>query len=178
MGMQGFYRGIMEDQEKRYQESIQAANEATKSGNLVETVQEKEKTDIEIAEELRGQGKHVLVNEDGQIVDKRETLSAGLNIIKKPKPAGAPKLESKGQVQPVWQRKGGPDLKGMRERQSRMMEEQLAQAAKRAADEEIEKQSKLEHAAKSRKTGTDISSARERYLARKKAADEAKGKAP
>jgi hypothetical protein len=57
-----------------------------------------------------------------------------------------------------------------------MMEEQLEQAAKRAADEEAEERGKLEHASKSRKTEGDISSAKERYLQRKReAAAAAKG---
>ena len=51
-----------------------------------------------------------------------------------------------------------------------MIEEQLAQAAKRAADEEAEEQRKTEHAAKSQKTNKDIGSAKERYLQRKREA--------
>ena len=62
----------------------------------------------------------------------------------------------------------------MRERQTRMLEAQLEQAAKRAADEEMEEQRKLEHTAKSRKTDSEISGARERYLQRKKEAEAAK----
>jgi hypothetical protein len=176
MGMQGFYRGVMDEQEKRYQEAVEAANEAAKSGKPVAVEQEKEKTDAEIAEELKAQGKDVLLNEEGQIVDKRETLSAGLNIVKKPKPVTAPKTESRVAIQPVWQSRGTGNQKAMRERQTRMMEEQLAAAAKRAADDEAEERRKLEHASKSRKTEAEIGSAKERYLARKKAAEEAKKK--
>ena len=58
----------------------------------------------------------------------------------------------------------------MRERQSRMLEQQLEQALKRSLDEEAEALQSVERAVKSRKTDADISSARERYLARKRAA--------
>jgi coiled-coil domain-containing protein 55 len=61
----------------------------------------------------------------------------------------------------------------MRERQSRMMEAQLEQATKRALEEEEERQN-VERAAKSRKTEGEIVGAKERYLARKREAEEAK----
>jgi len=55
-----------------------------------------------------------------------------------------------------------------------MLEEQLAQAQKRALEEDEKSKAELERQAKSRKTETDVQSAKERYLARKAAA--AKGK--
>ena len=55
-----------------------------------------------------------------------------------------------------------------------MMEAQLEQATKRALEEEEAERQKVERASKSRKTDGDILSAKERYLARKKEAEEAK----
>jgi hypothetical protein len=178
LGMQGFYASVMEDKEKRYQEAMRAAEEVAKSGKPAPASgedAEKEKTDAQIAAELKAQGKDVLLNDEGQIVDKRETLSAGLNIIAKPKLASTTKrAENKIMIQPAWQSKGIGNQKATRDRQTKMIEEQLATAAKRAADDEAEEQRKLEHASKSRKTEVDIGSAKERYLARKRAAEEAK----
>ena len=74
----------------------------------------------------------------------------------------------------AWQSKGVGNQKDRRDRQTKMIEEQLASAAKRAADQEAEDLRKLEHTSKSRKTEGEIGSAKERYLARKKAAEEAK----
>lgn len=68
----------------------------------------------------------------------------------------------------------GGGKQAMRERQSRMMEAQLEQASKRAFEEEEEERLKVERAAKSRKTEGEIVSAKERYLARKREAEEAK----
>jgi len=62
----------------------------------------------------------------------------------------------------------------MRDRQSRMLEAQYEQALKRSRDEEEAEREKVETAAKTRKTEADISSAKERYLARKRAEAEAK----
>jgi hypothetical protein len=176
MGMQGFYKSVMDEKEKRYQEAVQAADEAAKTGKIVNVGTEKEKTDAQLADELKAQGKDVLLNEEGQIVDKRETLTAGLNIIAKPKSTTVARAESKITIQPAWQGKGIGNQKAMRDRQTKMVEEQLAASAKRAADEEAEEQRNLEHASKSRKTEADIGSAKERYLARKRATEEAKNK--
>jgi coiled-coil domain-containing protein 55 len=171
MGMQGFYRTVMQQQEQRYQESVAAAAEAEKSGLVLET--EKEKTDLELAAEMKAKGTDVLLNDEDQIVDKRQLLSAGLNIIKKPKLASKPAASSRqSAVQPSFQGKNA-NHQAMRERQTRMLEAQLEQSSKRAADDEAEEQRKIEHLAKSRKTADEIGSAKERYLARKKAAAEA-----
>jgi hypothetical protein len=57
-----------------------------------------------------------------------------------------------------------------------MMEEQLEQATKRAFEAEEEERQKVERASKSRKTEGEIMGAKERYLARKREAEEAKKK--
>ena len=85
--MQGFYKSVMEEKEKRYQEAMTAAETSKaskKEGDSAAEDTPKEKTDREIAEEMRAQGKDIQLNDEGQIIDKRQTLSAGLNITKKP----------------------------------------------------------------------------------------------
>ncbi len=62
----------------------------------------------------------------------------------------------------------------MRERQTRMIEAQIEETLKRQREEEEEETKRVEVASKSRRTESDISSAKERYLARKRAAEEAK----
>jgi coiled-coil domain-containing protein 55 len=171
MGMQGFYRTVMEQQEQRYQEAVAATAEAEKTGIVIET--EKEKTDAEIAAEMKAKGTDVLLNDDGKIVDKRQLLSAGLNIIKKPKPAVKPTASSRPTTTQTTFQSKSASQQAMRERQTRMLEAQLEESTKRAADEEAEEQRKIEHLAKSRKTESEIGSAKERYLARKKAAADA-----
>jgi coiled-coil domain-containing protein 55 len=174
MGMQGFYKTVMDQQEQRYQEAVAATAEAQRTGVVIET--EKEKTDLELAAEMKAKGTDVLLNDDGEIVDKRQLLSAGLNIIKKPKPVTKPATASRVTAsQPSYQSKTASQ-QAMRERQTRMLEAQLEQSAKRAADDEAEEKRKIEHLAKSRKTDSEIGSAKERYLARKKAAAEAAAK--
>ena len=175
LGMQGFYRKRMDEEERRHQEVVEAADQVAKGGLKIEAEGPKEKTDVDIARELNEKGKNIIINDEGQVADKRQLLSAGLNIVAKPKTAATSSSTSArpSGSQPLY--RGSKDRMGVRERQSKMMEEQLEQATKRAADEEAEERRKLEHASKSRKTEADISSARERYLQRKREAAAAKG---
>lgn len=175
-GMQGFHKQMLMEQEKRHAEAMKYAAEAAKDG-AKPLEMEKEKSDREIAEEARKQGKNVTLNEAGEIADKRQLLSAGLNIVAKPKSTASKAADaSKPAASPLtYQPKASKHAQ--RERQTQMIAEQIEVANKRKADEEAEEQAKLLHAAKSQKTETEISSAKERYLQRKREAAEAKARA-
>ena len=172
-GMTRMYKNLLEQDELRHTEQMEAAKEAsTNNGVQEEPVQDNEKSEIDLAKE-----KGALVNDEGQVVDKRQLLSAGLNFTPKPKPkpppskVGDPTSQSLGRAGIS----GGPpgrvgSKQAMRERQTRMLEAQLEEAAKRAADDDEVQREAMERAAKSRKTEGDISSAKERYLQRKKEA--------
>ncbi|MCJ1386571.1 hypothetical protein MMC17_009697 [Xylographa soralifera] len=167
-GMVGLYRGMLERDEKRHEEMVKAAEEG-KRASTVETTGET-KSESELARE-----KGAAVNDDGVVVDKRQLLSAGLNVAAKPKApvsaltAGASQSATRSGIPAGMHGQGGAKL-AQRERQTRMLEAQLEEASKRAADDEEVQREALERAAKSRKTEGDISSARQRYLDRKKAA--------
>ncbi|KAF5706645.1 coiled-coil domain-containing protein [Fusarium mundagurra] len=179
-GMSAFYRKLLDKDEQRHSDAVRAAEEKVKQGaseeeNADDDKQEKEKTEADIAKELNEKGAAVAINEDGQVVDKRQLLRGGLNV-------GAKKKES---VQREAERQAERPRKDVanhqfgrkqaqRERQSRMIEEQLEQSMKRSRDDEAAQREEVERASKSRKTEDEISSAKERYLARKRAAEEAK----
>ncbi|KAI1500709.1 coiled-coil domain-containing protein 55-domain containing protein [Biscogniauxia marginata] len=182
-GMTAFYKDLLERGEKRYAEVVKAVEERAKagSGEGEEDAQEtKEKTDADFAREINEKGGSIAINEDGQVVDKRELLKGGLNLgaRKKPEPRkdttkGPDRKDNHDQARGFV---GSGGKQAMRERQTRMLEAQLEQALKRSLEEEEEERQKVERATKSRKTESDISSARERYLARKREAEEAKKK--
>ena len=165
-GMTELYRGFLNREEQRHEELLKATQNGVDEVN--DTGQPKEEESLrELAIE-----KGAVVNEDGQVVDKRQLLNAGLNIVPKPRPV--PSSQNKNEV-PNLARiagltsfHGGREKQAMRERQSRMLETQLVEATKRAADEEEMRLETLERTAKSRKTETDIRSAKERYLQRKR----------
>ncbi|KAM3483100.1 hypothetical protein MY8738_003544 [Beauveria namnaoensis] len=185
-GMSAFYRQLLDKDEQRHAESVRAAEEMTKNPSTKDgadepDAKEEEEDDDKVqaarARALNEKGASVEVNEDGQVVDKRQLLRGGLNLDLKKKTAAQQQAQRKpAEREP--KDSHAPSQAGrrqaMRERQSRMMEEQLEQSMKRAYDNEETKKQELERASKSRKTEGEISSAKERYLARKRAADEAK----
>ncbi|MCJ1478178.1 hypothetical protein MMC13_006854 [Lambiella insularis] len=167
-GMVGLYRGMLDRDEKRHEEVVKAVEEghgvATKEGDR------RWKSEAELARE-----KGAVMNDDGVVVDKRQLLNAGLNVAAKPKDlasstgADDARRGVEGGMSARLQGRGGAK-QATRERQSRMLEAQLEEASKRAAgDDEVQREA-LERASKSRKTEGDISSAKERYLQRKKEA--------
>ncbi|TKA29795.1 hypothetical protein B0A50_03159 [Salinomyces thailandicus] len=181
-GMQSFYRSMIDQTEQEHAQAVQAAELASKDGGTKASVQsgEKVKTDAELAAELKAKGLNVHINEEGQVTDKRELLSAGLNVAPSGRSGssqGAEHLRSKPDSQPGYKRSNlqAGSQQAQRERQSRMMEEQLAAQAKRAREEEDEERARLEKAAKSQKTDKDVGDAKARYLARKAAKERGEG---
>lgn len=180
-GMTGFYKNILEKGDQRHAEIIRAAEERAKNGPQdEEKARENEiKTDAELAKEVNEKiAGAIAVNDEGQVVDKRQLLKGGLNILPKVKPAAKSAAEGKislpGRSRPGNDHVGGGSKQAIRERQTRMMEAQLEQATKRAMEADEEDQAKIERASKSRKTEGEILGAKERYLARKREAEEAK----
>ncbi|OBT68166.1 hypothetical protein VE03_02321 [Pseudogymnoascus sp. 23342-1-I1] len=178
-GFTGFYKDLLEKDEKRHAEIVKAAEERGKAGPEAkeEADGEKEKSEAQIAQEINERKSGAIaVNDEGQVVDKRQLLKGGLNIVPKSKTAAAAPRQSRDVAD---RGRGGfvgagGGKQAMRERQTRMMEAQLEAATKRAREEEEEERVKVESASKSRKTEGEIMGAKERYLLRKKEAEEAK----
>ncbi|KAI9166720.1 Nuclear speckle splicing regulatory protein [Paramyrothecium foliicola] len=178
-GMSAFYKKLLDKDEERHAEAMKAAQEIAKSRpegqSQDEEAETNAKSEADLAQELNDKGASIAVNEDGQVVDKRQLLKGGLNV-------GAKKKEptQKEDFRPAERDRrdfNGPQMgrkQAMRERQSRMMAEQLEQSMKRSREDEEAQRQEVERSAKSRKTEGEISSAKERYLARKRAAEEAK----
>ncbi|KAF7158646.1 hypothetical protein CNMCM5623_003706 [Aspergillus felis] len=185
-GMVGFYRDMLSRDEQRHEEVVKAAEEAARrvqAGEIpadeaaAEAEANKEKTEAQIAAELNAKGAHIAINDEGQIVDKRQLLSAGLNVAPKPKPsasasaaaaaaraaANKPRFDSGHQAARASQRA----------RQTEMVAQQLEEKARQEAEAEAARQREIAERTRTRKTETDVSSARERYLARKREREEA-----
>ena len=67
-----------DQQERQHQEAMEATAKLEQDGGLQIADERKDKTDVEMAAELRAKGVNVHLNEEGQITDKRELLTAGL----------------------------------------------------------------------------------------------------
>ncbi|KAL8952876.1 MAG: hypothetical protein Q9222_001234 [Ikaeria aurantiellina] len=93
-GLKGMYKLMLAKDEEKHVTALKSVEEAIKNGNLARGHEEaeargdKEKNEAEIAKE-----KGAMVNEDGQVVDKRQLLNAGLNAgmtsSKAPPPAAS-----------------------------------------------------------------------------------------
>lgn len=183
-GMVGFYRDVLSRGEAKHEEAVKAAEEAArrvKAGEIDEGTMKdsQEKTEAQMAEELNARGAHIAINDEGQVVDKRQLLSAGLNVA--PKPKTAPSTAPAAAPRPGSGRPGGgasyqAGRAAQRARQTEMIAQQLEEQARKEEEAEAARQREIMEKTRSRKTVTDVSSAKERYLARKREREEAAAK--
>lgn len=184
-GMVGFYREMLSRDEQRHEEVVKAAEEAARrvqAGEIPATAEEteaanKEKTEAQIAAELNARGAHIAINDEGQVVDKRQLLAAGLNVAPKPKPAASASAAAAAARaaanKPRFDSGHQAARAGQRARQTEMIAKQLEEKARQEAEAEAARQREIAERIRTRKTETDVSSARERYLARKREREEA-----
>lgn len=131
-------------------------------------------SDLERAKVARAEGKDVELNDDNQIVDKRELLSAGLNLSApntRKFGLSSAKKETEGTDSATAHRAVGTaaSRREINERRRREIETQLAQEKERTAKEEQERERERErHYVSKRNTEEDIKRKREAYLERKK----------
>ncbi|KAF3896739.1 Nuclear speckle splicing regulatory protein-like protein [Trichophyton interdigitale] len=175
IGMVGFYRDVLKRDEQRHEEAVRSAEEAAKNKATVENDEvEQEKTATQIAEELNAKGAKIAVNDEGEVVDKRQLLTAGLNVVSKPKPAAAaasgPRVNAGARAPGAGFDRGG--IRAAREmqraRQTEMITEQLEEKLRKEKEEEEARLRELAEKNKSQKSKEDVMSAKERYLARKR----------
>lgn len=139
------------------------------------------------AEAGKASGKAVEVNDDGEVVDKRTLLKAGLNITKKPSPAPSSLLSGQRSKptetdQPYVSRAVGTaaSYKERMERERRRLAEQVREQEERRRARERQEQEEAEERARRRREGADGEAekrrqdARERFLARKREREAAK----
>jgi coiled-coil domain-containing protein 55 len=179
-GMTSFYKSMLEKDEKRHEEVIKAVEMGVKDTEL-DDAQPKDKSAAELAQELNEKGANVILNEEGQVVDKRQLLSAGLNVAAKPKTQAATGPASRQQSGGYRPSPGAPAQsarQSQRERQTRMVAAQIEAMEAAQRDEEEKKKGEIEEKTKSKKTEGEVLSAKERYLARKKAQEAEKNGAP
>ncbi|KAJ7449843.1 coiled-coil domain-containing protein 55-domain containing protein [Mycena latifolia] len=83
-GMAHFYRKLLEDSEQKHEATVAATHKPIigPSPNLTITKPPDFTpiSDLELAKRARDEGKEVELNDDNQIVDKRDLLVAGLNL--------------------------------------------------------------------------------------------------
>jgi hypothetical protein len=171
-GMTAFHKRMLEKDEERMR-SIQEAEEmiANKTEGEREA-DEEEKSDTKIAEELNQKGAHIVVNDDGEIVDKRQLLSAGLNVAPKKPTKVQPATAEKKPTVPQRSSNVGDARQAQRERQTRMVERQIEEMTAKQHEAEAEEEKARREKNVSKVSEADKMGARERFLQRKKEREE------
>ncbi|EPQ62254.1 Bgt-3431 [Blumeria graminis f. sp. tritici] len=177
-GMTSFYKNMLEKGEQKHAEIVKAINEQIKSGRVADEDTQAQETWAEKTRAMNGKlSGEIIVNDEGEVVDKRQLLTGGLNIVSKPKAASSLRTQQEISGKRKLGNSGGVSEKeAMRERQSRMIEEQLENANKRALEQENDEKDRIERLSKSNKSEQEILSVKERFLARKREAEKAKNK--
>ena len=180
-GMAHFYRQLLEESEQQHEETVAAASSKPVIGpqgpalnlTITKPVDFVPKSDLELARLAREEGKEVELNDDNQIVDKRELLSAGLNLaapntrrlgLQSSKPKDTDKtvavhraVGSSASRREINERRAREIEKQMEEERERVIED------KRRRDEES-----FSRVVAKRNNEESIQGAKERYLARKR----------
>ena len=144
-GMKALYQNLLERDEERHQVVMKAVEEG--KGKSLKKGEEsgegrKEKSEVDIARE-----KGAVVNEEGEVVDKRQLLSAGLNPGAAAKARPAPEVRERG----GYGRSGRAE--SARGRDSRLFEEQQLLGKRSASPDNDDAESR---AAKSRKMEDEL----------------------
>lgn len=172
-------RDQVEDDEAEYDPFLarEAATRPSKPPKLEDDVEEKPKVP-----------KGVETNDDGDVVDKRTLLKAGLNITKKPTATLPTSLKvgtkNTTPIEGPWQSRAVGTAASHRERMARerkRLEDQLAAEEEKKKRDEEERLRLEEEEARRRREGDDGQAekkrleAKERFLARKRAREDAEG---
>lgn len=181
--MAHFYRRLLEESEQQHEVTVAATQEKRIIGpqgtmpNLTITKPPDftPMSDVELARVAREQGKEVETNDDGQIVDKRDLLSAGLNLSLPntrrlgKQPQAASKTDPDRPVETHTAVGTAASRREINERRRREILQQMDAEKKRVENEQQrEEEEKLRRTVAKRNTDFDVQSARERYLARKR----------
>jgi coiled-coil domain-containing protein 55 len=178
--MAHFYKKLLEETEQKHEETVAATAQKPSIGpqgsapnlTIVKPPDFTPKNDIELARVAREQGKDVELNDDNQIVDKRELLSAGLNLsAPNTRQVGLQKKKSESEESVQSYRAVGTaaSRKEINERRAREVTKQMEEERERMLKEkEREEQESINRIVAKRNTEDSISSAKERYLARKR----------
>ncbi|KAG6900867.1 hypothetical protein C0993_009985 [Termitomyces sp. T159_Od127] len=182
-GMTHFYRKMLEDSEQNHEATVAATQKRiigpqgpAPNLTIVKPPDHKPLSDLELARIARAEGKEVELNDDNQIVDKRELLSAGLNLAApntrrlgtratntQTSHAGSEHIETHRAVGTAASRREINERRVREIRQQMEEEEDRVTREKRLAEEETTRKIVAK-----RNNEADVQSARERYLQRKR----------
>ncbi|KAG6909688.1 hypothetical protein DXG01_015889 [Tephrocybe rancida] len=183
-GMTHFYRKMLEQSEQSHEATVAATQKTRIIGpqgpmpnlTIVKPPDHTPLSDLELARIAREEGKEVELNDDNQIVDKRDLLTAGLNLAApntrrlgarssnaQSSHVGSEATQAHRAVGTAATRREINERRAREIRQQMEAEEDRVAREKRFAEEEATRRTVAK-----RNTDGDVQSARERYLQRKR----------
>jgi len=183
-GMTHFYRKMLEESEQNHEAAVAATQKARIIGpqgpmpnlTIVKPPDHTSLSDLELARIAREEGKEVELNDDNQIVDKRDLLSAGLNLAAPNtrrlgmRPTN-PQFSSTGTGTVQTHRAVGTaaSRKEINERRAREIRQQMkAEEDRLTRDQQMAEEEAVRRTVAKHNTDADVQGARERYLERKR----------
>ncbi|KAJ3829020.1 coiled-coil domain-containing protein 55-domain containing protein, partial [Lentinula raphanica] len=180
-GLAQFYHKLLEDSEQIHEATVAATQKPTigPQGPLPNMTITKPPdltplSDLELARIAREEGKVVELNDDNQIVDKRDLLSGGLNLsgtnTRNLKMQSSTQSDTNSDEVQVHRAVGtAASRREINERRNREIERQMEEEHERIEKErEREEHDKTQRLIAKRNTEEDVESARARYLERKR----------
>lgn len=179
--MAHFYRKMLEESEQKHEVTVAATQKRvigpqgpTPNLTITKPPDFTPMSDLQLAQQAREEGKDVELNDDNQIVDKRDLLAAGLNLSgvnTRRLGAGLNTGKASGSEQAQIHRAAGTaaSRKEINERRAREIRQQLEAEEERLGREKKEADEEAERRIiAKRNNDSDVQSARERYLQRKR----------
>lgn len=178
--MAHFYRKLLEESEQKHEETVAATQSSSRTVKgpaipnltIVRPPEFTPKSDAELARLAREEGKDVELNEENQIVDKRDLLSAGLNLSAPNTRRIGLHTTKKGDAPPaeVYHAAGSAaSRKEVNERRMREISAQLAEERERVVKEKERQESEAAARLVARRNNdADIQMALQRYQERKR----------
>lgn len=185
IGMASFYQDLLNKSEQQHNATVQATAKAQQRGQsgpqgmgpdmtISKPLEVRKISDVELARAAREEGKEVELNDDNQIVDKRELLTAGLNL-------SAPNTRNLAGLRSMRAKKTDETVqvhtavgtaasrREINERRAREVQKQLLEESDRLKrEQELEAKEREERIVRKRNNEEAIQSAKERYLERKR----------
>lgn len=181
-GLAHFYRKLLEDNEQKHEATVAATQKriiGPQAGppnlTITKPADYTPISDLELANIARDQGKDVELNDDNQIIDKRELLSAGLNLsLPNTRRLGlnTASKSTTDEDKPVQAHTAvgtAASRREINERRMREIQQQMKEEQERVAQEKEKSQADaLQRVVIRRNDDTSVQSARERFLQRKR----------
>ena len=156
-GMKSLYKSMLDRDEERHQQTLKQMEELKKKGLTKPSEPDDHGAKQEKSEEALAKEKGAVVDEDGEVVDKRQLLNAGLNAASAPKTLSRnPTVAKARSMHTSRTPEGGSKSRATassRESETRAFEEQLL--GKRSADSDSD-DGEAARASKSRKMEDEI----------------------